>query len=105
MSALTALTAREIRVLRWLADGVTVQQIATKLGIVDSAASMVIHRLKPKLGATTTTNAVYVACQRGLIPLGGDPRAEEFDPTPPPGFAVGAGPNRTYPTHGRSPQS
>ncbi|MEU8415938.1 AAA family ATPase [Amycolatopsis japonica] len=61
------LTARELDVLRLLADGLTNSQIAASLFISASTAGVHVSRILAKLGAGRRTEAAAVAHRAGLL--------------------------------------
>jgi len=63
------LTAREIEVLRLLAEGAANKEIAQQLGISDHTAKFHISSILGKLGATSRTEAVTLGIRMGLITL------------------------------------
>ena len=65
----TALTPRELDVLRLLARGLQNKEIAIELGITGRTTKFHVGALLRKLGAGNRTEAVAVAAQRGLIHL------------------------------------
>jgi DNA-binding NarL/FixJ family response regulator len=64
-----ALTAREIDVLRHLADGNRNQDIAEKLFIAEETVKFHVKHILEKLGASDRTQAVAIALRRGIIQL------------------------------------
>lgn len=62
-----ALTAREIDVLRCLADGMTTTQIAERLVVSVNTVKTHVRNILAKLNAANRTEAVRIATQRGLI--------------------------------------
>jgi len=64
-----ALTAREIEVLRLLAQGLANKQIAARLGIRERTVKFHVSAIFRKLDVTNRTEAVTLAAQRGLIKL------------------------------------
>jgi len=64
-----ALTARELEVLRMLADGASNKTIAWKLGISDHTAKFHVASILGKLNAGSRTEAVTVGIRMGLIYL------------------------------------
>ena len=62
-----ALTAREIEVLQFLADGLPNKAIAARLGISDQTVKFHVASITGKLGVANRTEAVRRAFQRGLI--------------------------------------
>ena len=65
----TALTRRELDVLRLLARGLQNKEIAIELGITGRTTKFHVGSLLRKLGAGNRTEAVAIAAQRGLIHL------------------------------------
>lgn len=65
----TALTPRELDVLRLLARGLQNKEIAIELGITGRTTKFHVGSLLRKLGAGNRTEAVAIAAQRGLISL------------------------------------
>ena len=65
----TPLTARELEVLRMLADGAANKTIAWKLGISEHTVKFHVAQILAKLNAGTRTEAVTVGIRRGLILL------------------------------------
>ena len=61
------LTARELEVLRLLADGSGTQDLAQRLGLSRTTVRNHIQRLTAKLGAHSRLEAVVIAARRGLI--------------------------------------
>jgi DNA-binding CsgD family transcriptional regulator len=66
-SALDTLTPRETSVLRLVADGRTNRQIGAELYISEKTVSVHVSRVMAKLSATSRTEAVAIAYQRGLL--------------------------------------
>jgi DNA-binding NarL/FixJ family response regulator len=64
-----SLTAREIEVLRQLAQGRANKQIAAQLGISERTVKFHVSAIFRKLDAVNRTEAVTIAAQRGLISL------------------------------------
>lgn len=62
-----ALTAREIEVLHHLADGLTADQIATRLERSSSTVRQHIETLRTKLGARNATHAVHLGHAAGYL--------------------------------------
>lgn len=62
-----ALTAREIEVLRLLADGKAYEEISSELSIGVETARTHVRKAAERLGAATRTQAVATALRRGLI--------------------------------------
>jgi len=63
------LTAREIEVLRLLAEGLPNKGIAARLGVSEHTAKFHVNAILRKLGAQSRTEAVVRATRRGLILL------------------------------------
>jgi DNA-binding NarL/FixJ family response regulator len=70
----TPLTAREIDVLRRLADGATQDAIAQELFISAKTVATHIQRIITKLGVHSRTEAVAYAYKTGLVSPPSDPR-------------------------------
>ncbi|GAA2969620.1 LuxR C-terminal-related transcriptional regulator [Streptomyces lactacystinicus] len=64
---LGALTARELEVLRLICDGLTTDEISTRLGITVSTTRTHIQRLLAKLDAPTRLGAAAIADRYGLL--------------------------------------
>jgi two-component system, NarL family, invasion response regulator UvrY len=65
--SLSDLSTRELEVLRLLAQGCTLSQIADTIGISYKTAANSCTRIKAKLGAATTADCVREALRAGLI--------------------------------------
>ena len=65
----TALTGRELEVLRMLADGAANKHIAWKLGISEHTVKFHVAQILAKLNAGTRTEAVTLGIRQGLILL------------------------------------
>jgi two-component system, NarL family, response regulator YdfI len=63
------LTAREIEVLRMLAEGLGNKMIARELGISDHTVKFHVGSILTKLGAASRTEAVTLGARQGLISL------------------------------------
>jgi DNA-binding NarL/FixJ family response regulator len=63
------LTARELEVLRLLAQGLPSKTIATRLHISENTVKFHVGSILGKLGSASRTEAVSVAIRRGLIAL------------------------------------
>jgi DNA-binding NarL/FixJ family response regulator len=63
----TALTAREVEVLRLIAEGLRNKEIAAELQITDQTVEFHIKNIFLKLGVHDRTKAVTVAIRRGII--------------------------------------
>ena len=64
-----ALTARELQVLRMLAEGLANKEIAGRLGISENTAKFHVAQILGKLGAATRAQAVAAGIRRGLVPI------------------------------------
>lgn len=64
-----ALTAREVEVIRLLAQGLTNREIARRLVISERTAKFHVSSILRKLGAGNRTSAVAAAAQLGLVEL------------------------------------
>ncbi len=64
-----SLTARELDVLRLLAEGLPNKAIAARLGISDQTVKFHVASIGGKLGARNRTDAVRLAIRRGLIEI------------------------------------
>ena len=64
-----ALTAREIEVLKQIANGNRNRDIAEKLFITEETVKVHIKHLMEKLGASDRTQAVAIGVRRGIIQL------------------------------------
>ena len=63
------LTAREIEVLRMLAEGLANKEIASRLRVTDHTIKFHISSILGKLGAASRTEAVTLGVRKGLIAL------------------------------------
>ena len=63
------LTAREVEVLRKVADGNRNKDIAELLYISEETVKVHIKHIMDKLGANDRTQAVAIAIRRGIIQL------------------------------------
>jgi DNA-binding NarL/FixJ family response regulator len=63
------LTARELDVLRLLAEGLPNKLIAVRLGISDQTVKFHVASIGSKLGARNRTDAVRRAIRRGLVEI------------------------------------
>jgi DNA-binding CsgD family transcriptional regulator len=68
-SAMPGLTAREMDVLRLLAQGMGNKSIARELAISSHTAKYQVASVLAKLGAHTRAEAVSRGIRRGLVPL------------------------------------
>ena len=66
---LCSLTAREIDVLKLVADGLRNKEIAARLGISEETVQGHMKNILSKLGVNDRTKAAIVAAQRGIIHL------------------------------------
>jgi DNA-binding CsgD family transcriptional regulator len=64
-----ALTARELQVLRMLADGLGNKEIAGQLNISDHTAKFHVAQILAKLHASSRTEAVAIGMRRGFVPV------------------------------------
>jgi DNA-binding NarL/FixJ family response regulator len=64
-----SLTARELEVLRMLADGLGNKEIAKHLRISDHTAKFHVAQILAKLGAGSRAEAVALGLRRGLVPI------------------------------------
>ena len=62
------LSPRELEVLRLLADGLTSDTIARRLGITTYTCRDHLKRLRAKLDCSTTLQAVVIAARLGMLP-------------------------------------
>lgn len=62
-----ALTSREFEVLASLADGLSNQEIADRLGIAEKTVRIHMTRIFDKLGVADRTQALITAVQRGIV--------------------------------------
>lgn len=62
-----SLTARELEVLQSLAQGLSNQGIADRLGIAEKTVRIHMTHILDKLGAADRTQAVITAVQRGIV--------------------------------------
>ena len=69
LTAAESLTARELDVLRLLAEGLPNKAIAARLGISDQTVKFHVASIGGKLGARNRTDAVRLAIRRGLIEI------------------------------------
>jgi DNA-binding NarL/FixJ family response regulator len=69
-TALSALTAREVDVLRLVARGLTNDDIAGQLGVSPVTVKTHVNRILAKLGAETRAQAVVQAYECGLVRAG-----------------------------------
>lgn len=50
-----------------LALGLTERQAAAELSVSEATFRRILQRARQRLGATSTTNAIYIAAKQGLI--------------------------------------
>lgn len=83
MNSLNAerLTKRELEVLCLLTQGMTDKQIASRLGNAVGTIKYHVKQLRHKLDASSRTEAIFIAQQRGLLPR--EPPARRATPTAP----------------------
>jgi len=67
---LKALSARDLEILRQLAEGRTLSQIADTIGIGYKTAANNCSRTKARLGAASTADLIRIAIRTGLIDAG-----------------------------------
>jgi len=65
----TALSAREVEVLAYVAKGMANREIAHELGTADGTIKMHMQNILSKLGASDRTHAVTIALRRGILHL------------------------------------
>jgi DNA-binding CsgD family transcriptional regulator len=66
------LTAREVDVLRLVAQGLSAKQVASRLVISPKTARNHIEHIYVKIGASNRATASLFAMQHGLLPDQGD---------------------------------
>jgi len=66
---MATLTARELEVLRMMAEGAANKIIAWKLGISEHTAKFHVAAILAKLGASSRTEAVTIGIRQGLVLL------------------------------------
>jgi NarL family two-component system response regulator LiaR len=67
--AAPALTARELEVLRLVAQGRANKEIAAAIGVTERTVKFHLSAIMGRLGAANRTEAVALAAQQGLIEL------------------------------------
>jgi two-component system, NarL family, nitrate/nitrite response regulator NarL len=72
-ASMPELTARELKLLRFMAEGHSNKTIARRLDLSEASVKAQIRRLLRKLGASNRTQAAIWAMKRGLV------RADEID--------------------------
>jgi DNA-binding NarL/FixJ family response regulator len=65
----SAITARELEVLRMMADGAPNKVIAWKLGISEHTVKFHVASILARLGASSRTEAVTIGIRKGLVLL------------------------------------
>ena len=65
----TVLTHRELEHLKWMAAGKTVWETSCIMSISNSAVKLHRASIRRKLGVASTTQAIALGVQRGIIPL------------------------------------
>jgi DNA-binding NarL/FixJ family response regulator len=63
------LSAREVEVLTFVAQGLANKEIADKLGTASGTVKIHVQNILGKLGAADRTHAVTLAMQRGILHL------------------------------------
>ena len=63
------ITAREIEVLRLIAEGNRNQDVARRLAITEETVKVHVRHIMTKLGAQDRTQAVAIGLRRGIIQL------------------------------------
>ncbi len=76
ISAVSALTARELEVLEWMASPNTYRQIAHQLNVSEETIRSHAKSILDKLGQPNRSQAVLAAMRLGLIELGDSARAD-----------------------------
>jgi DNA-binding NarL/FixJ family response regulator len=66
---LKPLTERDLEILRLLAAGTSLAEIAAKLGIAYKTVANTLSRIKEKLGVGQTSDLIRIAMSRGLTDL------------------------------------
>jgi DNA-binding NarL/FixJ family response regulator len=64
---LRSLTPRELVILRYMSAGLTVEKIASRLGIKATTVRRHVHHILQKSGAATQLEAVAIARDHGLV--------------------------------------
>ncbi len=64
---LRPLTARELEIMRLLADGRSLSQIAGALGVAYKTVANTCTHIKDKLGVTQTADLIRISVDRGLV--------------------------------------
>ena len=71
------LTARELDVLRLVADGNSNRRVGEQLQISEETVKTYMKNILPKLGANDRAHAVALAIGRGILPAPGRPREKK----------------------------
>jgi DNA-binding NarL/FixJ family response regulator len=66
---LKPLSERDLEILRLLASGNTLSEIAEKLGVAYKTVANTLSRIKEKLGVGQTSDLIRIAVSRGLADL------------------------------------
>lgn len=66
-SPMKGITRRQRECLQYIADGRTARNIAYRLGISERMVRFHLEGVRFRLGASSTTQAVYLATKAGLI--------------------------------------
>lgn len=61
------LTDRELEVLRFLVQGLTLHEIAARLQVEPITVRVYAKRMRDRLGAATNPQAVFLACRTGVL--------------------------------------
>lgn len=64
------LSPRELQVLKLIAEGKTIGQIALRLGVSEPTVKEHASRIRSKLGARNAPQAVHLAYQCGVLKIG-----------------------------------
>ena len=68
-ASLEPLSAREVQVLRWVAEGCSNKSVALRLSISEDTVKNHMRAILAKLGANDRTHAVTLAIRRGYLDL------------------------------------
>jgi DNA-binding NarL/FixJ family response regulator len=66
---LKPLSERDLEILRLLASGDTLSEIAEKLGVAYKTVANTLSRIKEKLGVGQTSDLIRIAVSRGLVDI------------------------------------
>ena len=69
---LKSLTERELEVLKYLAQGLSNQEIATVMVISQATVHSHVNKILSKLNVNSRTQAALLALREGLVPLSGE---------------------------------